>query len=102
MKNIYECYEIQATDEFSIIHQHDVAKTVLWMAPESGTHDVTPVIRHHDINYLHFMLVPENCNLQGLLWQMLVDAKQPPNTIGMVGNNVILEESYTYGMCVRV
>ena len=44
MKNIYECYNVKATSEFQIIDKDHARGTILWMAPESGIHDVTDII----------------------------------------------------------
>ena len=102
MKNIYECYNVKATSEFQIIDKDHARGTILWMAPESGIHDVTDIICDYAMQYLHFMLIPPECVLEGLLWQKTVGAKQAPNSMGQVGINTILEEPYDYGMCVRL
>lgn len=102
MKNIYECYNVEATSEFQILDKDHMRGTILWMAPESGVHDVTEIICDYAMHYLHFMFIPPDCELQGLLWQKSVGAKQPPNSMGQVGINTILAEPYEYGMCVRL
>ena len=102
MKNIYECYNVKANSEFQILCQDDLFRTILWMAPQTGTHDVRSIISRYSIDFIHVFLIPENCYLPGMLWQKYVGAKQPPGILGWMGKNIILEQPYEYGMCVRL
>jgi hypothetical protein len=102
MKNIYECYECDATSEFQLICHNPDRSTVLWMAPESGVHNVSEIIHDFTIDNVHFVLIPTDCEINGLLWQKHVCAKQRPDAIGMVGKNVIIDAPYDFGMFVKL
>ena len=102
MKNIYECYKCKPSDNFQLIN-HDIARdTVVWMAPESGTHNVKNIVEQYPLGVVHFVLIPRKCELQGLLWQHLVSDKSEPNALGQAGINTILDEAYRYGVCLRL
>ncbi len=102
MKNIYECYNVEANSEFQILDRDDVHRSILWMAPQSGTHDVRSIISEYSMDFIHLILIPDDCYLTGMLWQKYVEAKQPPDILGWMGKNIILEEPYEYGLCVRL
>jgi len=78
-------------------------REVIWMAPASGKHDFSlSHMQDYDIDYCHWVLIPSGTTVTGLLWQESVCSRGAPNTMGMVGRNIILQEPYGYGMAVRL
>lgn len=103
MKNIFECYEAEAQSEFVCIKHLPQDRRVIWLAPESGHHEFTQdLMSDYDMDYWHMVLIPPGTTVSGLLWTHSVAEKQPPNTMGLAGRNIILEEPYQYGMAVRL
>ena len=98
MKTIYECLKKQPNDQFQICKQVNDRDIILWLAPESGTHDVEHIAKQHSVGTIHFVIIPNSTELHGLLWTTTVGSMQEPNSIGVIGYNVIVHEPYNYGV----
>jgi hypothetical protein len=101
MKNIYECYECEPSTEFQLLTV-DEHQNVLWMAPDSGDHDVSEIITQHGVGQLQWVIIPPDSEVTGLLWSETVPYKGRPGSLAQAGSNTIIEQQYSYGVFIRL
>ena len=102
MKTIYEYLEKNPNNDWQVIQINEHEKCMLVLAPFKGS--VDDVLSMTNLNHCTiYMVLPENCDIDGLTYIYHNDVKQIP-MIGMINimRYKLLSESYSYGVVHKI